>query len=118
MAKKKKKKKPISLGSKVAHGYARTVPPGDSMLAEVRVLPRVPGPSRAVLVWGYFHKHTLCSSICHPLSPRPGIQNQLQIFEAEVWKLFFCGFHHPGDPASSTFMMRKTDTENNRLLCK
>lgn len=68
----------ISLGSKVAHGCARTVPPGESMLAEVQVLPRVPGPNRAVLVWGYFHKHTLRGSICHPLFPHPGTHDQLQ----------------------------------------
>lgn len=46
-------KKTISLGSKVAHRYARTDPPGlfgKSMLAEVQALPRVLDPSRAVLV--------------------------------------------------------------------
>lgn len=48
-------KKTISFGSKVAHRYARTDPPGlfgKSMLAEVQALPRVLDPSR-LFWWEY-----------------------------------------------------------------
>lgn len=53
-------KKIISLGSKVAHKYARTDPlgmSGKSMLAQVQALPRVLDPSRALLVEMYFQVH-------------------------------------------------------------
>lgn len=97
-------KKIISLGSKVAHRYARTEPAdmcGESMLAETQALPRVLDPSRAVLVGIRLQVRPSVSSAWH--------SQPAEFSEAEVWMLFYCGFHHPGDPANSTFMMRKTD---------
>lgn len=101
----------------MAHRYARTDPPGlfgKSMLAEVQALPRVLDPA-GLLWWEYVFRYTLRSRIFHCL-PSLALTEPAAFSEAEVWTLFHCGFHHPGDPANPTFMMRKTDRENNRLL--
>jgi hypothetical protein len=91
---------------------------GESLLVQVQVLARGLDASRAVLVG------TLPQVSPQTQHLRPGFLSLALIarciffffFEAEVWTLFHHGFHYPRAPANSTFMMRKTDTENNRLL--
>lgn len=91
---------------------------GESLLVEVQVLPRGLDASRAVLVG------TLPQVSPQMQHLRPRFLSLALVarcmffifFKAEVWTIFYRGFHCPGDPANSTFMMRKTDTENNRLL--
>lgn len=64
--------------------------------------------------WEYVFRYAPRSRI-YPCLPSLALR-AAAFSEAEVWPLFRCGLLHPGDPANPTFMMRKTDRENNRLL--
>lgn len=110
-------KRTISLGSKVAHSYARTDPPGlfgKSMLAEVQALTRVLDPSRAVLVGVRLQVRSKKQNL--PLSPQPGTYGQLHFLRWKSGRSSTVDSTTLGTHANPTFMMRKTDRENNRLL--